>query len=245
MPPILGFLLAVLAALAVPAGAPRAQQRPPIVVELFTSQGCNSCPPADAYLGELARRPGLLALAFHVDYWNYIGWTDPFGRPWSTSRQRGYQKSLNERFVYTPQIVVNGAAQGIGSERQTIEGLIHAAAAAPPPHPDLTLHRRNDGALIIDIGAGASPPVAPADIWLIGFDRMHHTQVLRGENEGQTLTDYHPVRFYRRIGAWPGWALELVVPASETPALGDEAAVLVQTAGLGPILTASVLDQEK
>jgi hypothetical protein len=239
-----GLLLVVLAMLAVPAALARAEERPPIVVELFTSQGCNSCPPADAYLGELARRPGILAFAFHVDYWNYIGWTDPFGRPWSSTRQRGYQKSLNERFVYTPQIVVNGAAQGIGSERDTIEGLLRAATAVPPrPHPELTLHRRPDGALIVDVGAGQSPPQAPADIWLIGFDRMHNTQVLRGENEGQTLTDYHPVRAYRRIGAWPGWALELVVPASETEALGDEVAVLVQTAGLGPILTASVLTE--
>ena len=238
------LLLAALLALAAPAGA---DERPPIVVELFTSQGCNSCPPADAYLGELTQRPGLLPLAFHVDYWNYIGWDDPFARPWSSARQKGYQKSLNERFVYTPQIVVNGVAQGIGSERATIEGLLRAAAAAPPlPHPDLTLRRRRDGALIVDVGAGESPPRAPADIWLIGFDRMHHTQVLRGENEGQTLTDYHTVRFYRRIGAWPGWALELVVPASDAAALGDGAvAVLLQTAGLGPILTASLLEDGK
>src|SRR5215469_8529565 len=88
----------------------------PVVVELFTSQGCNSCPPADAYLGELARRPELLTLGFHVDYWNYIGWTDPFARHWATQRQRGYMQSLNQRYVYTPQMVVNGASQGVGSE---------------------------------------------------------------------------------------------------------------------------------
>jgi len=244
MPSRVCFFLAALVALAVPAGA---DERPPIVVELFTSQGCNSCPPADAYFGELTKRPGLLTLAFHVDYWNYIGWDDPFARPWSSTRQKGYQKSLNERFVYTPQMVVNGAAQGIGSERGTIEELLRAAAASRPlPHPDLVLRRRQDGALIVDIGAGASPSSAPADIWLIGFDRMHHTQVLRGENEGQTLTDYHPVRFYRRIGAWPGWSLELVVPASDAAALGEgEVAVLIQTAGLGPILAASVLEAAK
>ena len=234
------LVLAALLALAAPACA---DERPPIVVELFTSQGCNSCPPADAYLGDLTQRPGLLTLAFHVDYWNYIGWDDPFARPWSAARQKGYQKSLNERFVYTPQIVVNGEAQGIGSERATIEALLRAAAAASPrAHPAVTLRRRQDGALIVDVGAGDSPPRAPADIWLVGFDRMHHTRVLRGENEGQTLTDYHPVRFYRRIGAWPGWSLELVVPAADAVALGSgEVAVLIQTAGLGPILTASVL----
>ncbi|HZT52044.1 MAG TPA: DUF1223 domain-containing protein [Stellaceae bacterium] len=237
------YLLILLAAAAVPA---QAADRPPVVVELFTSQGCNSCPPADAYLGELAKRPGILALAFHVDYWNYIGWTDPFARPWSSTRQKGYQKRLNERFVYTPQMVVNGAAQGIGSERDKIEALIRAALEAPPrPHPDLALRWRNDGALLVDVGAGASPPGAPADIWLIGFDEMHHTQVLHGENEGQALTDYDVVRAYRRIGAWPGWSLELVVPAGDVAALGDRAAVLVQTAGLGPILTASVAETRK
>jgi hypothetical protein len=103
------FVLAALVLLAAPA---LAEERSPVVVELFTSQGCNSCPPADTFLGELAQRPALLALAFHVDYWNYIGWTDPFARPWATARQRGYQKSLKERFVYTPQMVVDGAAQG-------------------------------------------------------------------------------------------------------------------------------------
>jgi hypothetical protein len=234
-------LMAVVVGAAVPC---RAADRPPVVVELFTSQGCNSCPPADAYLGTLSRRPGLLPLAFHVDYWNYIGWDDPFARPWAAARQRAYQKSLNERFVYTPQIVVNGAAQGIGSETAKIDALIKAALAAPPPpHPSLTLHRRADGALLVDVGAGPSPLGAPADLWLVAYDRKHETKVLRGENEGHTLTDYDAVRIYRRIGAWPGWSLELVVPASEAPARPDGGiAVLLQTAGVGPILTAARLD---
>jgi len=228
----------LIAVLVVLATAARAEERPPIVVELFTSQGCNSCPPADAYLGELAARPGILALAFHVDYWNYIGWTDPFARPWATARQREYQKSLNERFIYTPQMVVNGAAQGVGSERDTIEGLIKSAA--PTPHPLLTLRRREDGALLVEIGGGDSPPGKPADIWLIGFDAMHRTDVLRGENGGHELIDFDAVRSYRRLGAWPGWSLELVVPAAEADALGNGGtAVLVQTAGLGPVLTAA------
>src|ERR1700691_1636099 len=143
----------------------------PVVVELFTSQGCNSCPPADKFLGELAKRPGVLALAFHVDYWNYIGWTDPFGKPWSSARQRSYMKSLHQPYVYTPQMVVNGAAQGIGSERDTIATLIHAAAEMRPPHPSLTLHRREDGALLVDVGEGKSPEKEPATLWLIGFAR--------------------------------------------------------------------------
>jgi hypothetical protein len=233
-----------LALLVMFAGAASAAEQRPVVVELFTSQGCNSCPPADAFFGELARRPDLLTLAFHVDYWNYIGWTDPFAKPWATARQRAYQQSLKERFVYTPQIVVNGAAQAIGSERGTIEALIHAATddTKTPLHPDLALRWREDGALLVEVGAGDSPPRSPADIWLIGFDRQHETQVLRGENEGQTLTDYHAVRSYRRVGAWPGWSLELVVPPDQVASVGDGGvAVLVQTAGVGPVLAAATI----
>ena len=232
------LLLAALVVLACPAGA---EERRPVVVELFTSQGCNSCPPADIYLGELTNRPDLLTLAFHVDYWNYIGWTDPFARPWATARQKAYQKRLNERFVYTPQMVVNGAAQGIGSEREAIEALIKAAPAEGATlHPDLALRWRQDGALLVEVGAGESPPESPADIWLIGYDSAHETRVLRGENAGQTLTDHHPVRTYRRIGGWPGWSLELVVPAAEAPALGNGGiAVLIQAAGAGPVMAAA------
>lgn len=217
---------------------------PPVVVELFTSQGCNSCPPADAYLGELSKRPDLITMAFHVDYWNYIGWTDPFAKPWASARQRAYEKSLGERFVYTPQIVVDGTMQGVGSERDTIEDLIRAASdvAPKPGDPTLTLRRREDGALLVEVGGGSSPPHQPADIWLIVYDAQHDTKVARGENEGQELTDYDVVRRYRRIGAWPGWKLELVVPAAEiaTPRPGG-VIVLVQTADVGRILAAARL----
>src|ERR1700689_4826110 len=109
----------------------------PVVVELFTSQGCNSCPPADQFLGELAKRPDILALAFHVDYWNYIGWTDPFGKPWATGRQRDYQESLHLRYVYMPEMVVNGAAVGVGAAKAPIEALLTAAQARLPPHPTM------------------------------------------------------------------------------------------------------------
>ncbi|HUK58568.1 MAG TPA: DUF1223 domain-containing protein [Stellaceae bacterium] len=231
-------LFAVL--LALPAAA---AEREPVVVELYTSQGCNSCPPADAYLGELASRHDLLPLAFHVDYWNYIGWTDPFAKPWATARQRGYLKSLNERFVYTPQIVVAGAAQGVGSDRDVIEGLIRTAVSHEQQPLDLALRWREDGALLVDVGAGQSPEKSPADIWLVGYDKPHQTEVLRGENAGRTATDYQAVRSYRRIGAWPGWSLELVVPQNETTGLGTGGiAVLVQAAGLGPVLAARRID---
>ncbi|HEV8025928.1 MAG TPA: DUF1223 domain-containing protein, partial [Stellaceae bacterium] len=118
---VLASLLMTAAALTAHAGEGRSA---PVVVELFTSQGCSTCPPADAYLGELASRPGVIALAFHVDYWNYIGWTDPFASKAATDRQRSYAKQLGLRYVYTPQMVINGTMEGVGSGREAITQLI-------------------------------------------------------------------------------------------------------------------------
>ncbi len=138
-------------------------------------------------------------------------------------------------------MVVDGDVQGIGSEPDTIDALIRAAQEkAAAPHPDLALRWREDGALLVEVGAGESPPKIPADIWLIGYDHTHETTVPRGENAGQTLTDYQAVRSYRKLGGWPGWSLELVVPSAEIAALGNGGiAVLVQAGELGPILAAS------
>src|SRR6059036_991639 len=97
-----------------------ADNRPPVVVELFTSEGCSSCPPADAFLGELAQRPDIVALAFHVDYWDYIGWKDPYASPLTTQRQHDYAAALHLHMVYTPQMVVDGRADVVGSERSDV-----------------------------------------------------------------------------------------------------------------------------
>ena len=230
-----------LAASTVAAATPVAPS--PVVVELFTSQGCNSCPPADAYLGELTKRADVLALAFHVDYWNYIGWNDPFAKPWAT-RQRAYQETMHQRYVYTPQMVVNGAAEGVGSEPAKIDPLIAAAATKSAAGPSVALHWLQDGALAVDVGEGVSPAGQPATLWLVGYDRPHVTAVLRGENEGRSLTDYNAVRSYRRLGAWAGWSMEVVVPAEEAKALSDGGvAVLLQDQGTGPILSAATIAQ--
>jgi hypothetical protein len=226
-------------------GAARAAEAP-VVVELFTSQGCSSCPPADEYLGELAKRPGLLALAFHVEYWNYIGWPDPYSKPWATRRQREYSTRLKQRFVFTPEMVVQGEAEGIGSERATIEALIRDARDKPRPHPSLSLQWRDDGALLVDIGGGASPPSEPATLWLIGYDGVHSNPILAGENEGRTSWDHHAVRSFRRLGAWAGWSEQIVVPPEEAKKLSNHAAaVLLQLDGNGPILTAASIELPK
>jgi hypothetical protein len=211
---------------------------PPVVVELFTSQGCSSCPPADNFLGELAQRSDVLALAFHVDYWNYIGWTDPFASKIATQRQRDYSQRLALRYVYTPQMVINGAAEGVGAEPDTIIPLIKAAAADPAPRALTTLARTGNGHLTVHIDAGSTSERAL--IWLVGFDRVHTTSVLRGENEGRTLKDYHVVRSFREIGTWSGAAVDLDIAANA--ASGDGSiAVLVQLHGTGRIIGAAAL----
>jgi hypothetical protein len=226
-------------------GAARADPSP-IVVELFTSQGCSSCPPADKYFGELAKRPNLVALAFHVEYWNYIGWPDPYSKPWATRRQRDYSSRLKQRFVYTPEMVVQGTAEAVGSERETVEALIRDAAAKRLPHPSLTLHWRSDGALVAALGDGKSPPGEPATVWLVGYDSVHTNPVLAGENEGKVAWDHHAVRSFRRLGSWAGWSEELVVPPEEARKLSDQGvAVLLQLDGTGPILTAASIDLPK
>lgn len=214
---------------------------PPVVVELFTSQGCSSCPPADAFLGELAKRPEVLALGFHVDYWNYIGWPDPFAGPFASERQRAYAKNLHLRFIYTPQMVVNGATEGTGSDRSKIELLISSAAAQRTPRPSITLAGASDERITVRIGAAPSANKENSVLWLVGFDRRHTTKVLRGENGGRTLTDYNVVRSLRQIGTWTGAALDLTVPADF--ASGDGGiAVLVQQGGGGSILAAARID---
>ena len=214
---------------------------PPVVVELFTSQGCNSCPPADAYLGELAKRPDVLALAFHVDYWNYIGWSDPFSAPFASERQRSYALTLHLPYVYTPQMVVNGTQQGTGSDRSKIERLISDAAADPAQRPSITLARSADGQVTVHIGTTPLPKGANGVLWLVSFDHAHTTDIPRGENSGRTLVDYNVVRSLERIGAWTGETLDVSVAAGS--ATGDGGiAVLLQQEDTGRILTAARID---
>jgi hypothetical protein len=213
-----------------------AGERAPVVVELFTSQGCSSCPPADDYLADLAKREDVLALGWHVDYWNYIGWTDPFAAKWATQRQRDYERSLNQRYVYTPEIVVGGAAHHIGSEREAVDGMI---AAQPGGVVAVAVERSGAGGVLVRIGKGDGPP---ATVWLIRFDREHVTRVARGENGGRTLRNANVVRDFEEIGVWRGDPLEITVGADRLAGPGDGGcAVLVQAGGAGPILGAAKL----
>lgn len=233
--------MAALVGLATPVlGMERAN---PIVVELFTSQGCSSCPPADAYLGALTKRSDVLALAWHVDYWDYIGWKDPFAQAAFTARQRDYQRVLMQRYIYTPQMVVDGRLQGIGSERATIDRLIAQAArqhGMTTARPSLRL----EGDAVKIEGAKLE---APAVVWLALFEPEHQTRVARGENAGRSLGNYNIVRELRVLGRYTGEAATL--PLGLDGSAADKGrAIVVQTEtanGPGPILASLAIDPKR
>jgi hypothetical protein len=220
---------------------------PPVVVELFTSQGCSSCPPADALLGELSKRKDVLALGFHVDYWDYIGWKDPYASKLATKRQRQYADSFKLSFVYTPQMVVNGLSETVGSDRAGIEEALEKAKARATTHPSLAFERRSDGGLLVHVGAAEAKQ--PATVWLACFDRQRSTPVPRGENAGSTLTNYHIVRHFESLGTWKGQTLDLSVGPDVVEEYAgrpdQDIAVLVQTEGVGPILAAERLGKAR
>jgi len=226
----------VLAGAVIAAAQPAARAGGPVVVELFTSQGCSSCPPADALLTELAGRDGVLALSMHVDYWDYVGWTDPFASAAATERQRGYTRHFGLGYVYTPQMVIQGRRQMTGSDRRGVLEAIDREAALPR----LTVEIAGD--------AGDAAAVLPArdgapasSLWAVAFDYAHTTRIERGENEGRTLAYSNVVRDIRRVGAWRGEAARVPLPMDEMAPGRDAVAVLVQADAGGAILGGAVL----
>lgn len=208
----------------------------PVVVELFTSQGCNSCPPADAFLGELAQRPDLIALAFHVDYWNYIGWEDPFSSPEATQRQRDYAQSLGLSSVYTPQMVIDGSFDAVGSNRAQVNQAI--ATASQHGKIPVAITTSPAGRWLVTVPD--ADVAQSATVWLALYDRRHATPVKRGENAGKTLTNYNIVREFRRIGRWDGAKLDLPLDIGGTDLAVRGFAVIVQVDAAGPILGAAL-----
>jgi len=206
----------------------------PIVVELFTSEGCSSCPPADKLLAELANRPDVLALSFHVDYWDRLGWKDPYSSREATERQNHYATLLDLDTVYTPQIVVDGKWQAVGSDRADVE---HALGLAQRQRRDVPVTLVLDrGRAQIALGPGAD--IVPAAVLLIGFDRRHVTVVKRGENGGRTLAHVDVVRGIAEIGQLDGGSVEFEAPVGWQC---DRIAAVVQAAD-GRILGVAVQD---
>jgi hypothetical protein len=213
----------IRAALAAALLAAPASASGPVVVELFTSQGCSECPAADALLGELAQREDVIALSMHVDYWDYLGWNDTFASAANGMRQRRYVQRLGGRAVFTPQMVVHGGASVIGSRRGEVAEEI-ALAAAMPPAARVSIRREGD-AVRIALEPTDVPPAGAAQILYVVYDRAQDVAIGRGENAARRLTYHNPVRHWMSIGHWSGGPAEFVAPRPED---AKGVAVLVQ-----------------
>jgi hypothetical protein len=215
------------------------QSNGPWAVELFTSQGCSSCPPADAMLGKLAQRPDIVALSFHIDYWDYIGWKDRFATRETTERQRAYARTLRQKYVYTPEMVVDGRVNQPGINDGQVKEMLAEARRLSPVRTTPTLKRMADGALRIWLEAAKID--GPADVTLFVYDRRHATPVQRGENEGRRLDNFNVVRHFGILGSWNGAQAHWSVPANRfKPEQG--LAVIVQQSDHGPVLGANKLE---
>jgi hypothetical protein len=207
--------------------APKTHQ--PIVVELFTSQGCSSCPPANATLNQLADRKDVLALSFGVVYWDYLGWKDTFASQANTRRQYDYAKGLHHDGVFTPQMIVNGRRDTTGQSPSIVTPLIEAAKK-DPPGPAISLGRDK-----VTIAAAGSQP---ATVWLVRYDpRVVQVPINRGENAGRTLPHRNVVRELIRLGAFSGQTVDFTLPKASMAGL--RTAVLVQSGTGGPVLSAA------
>lgn len=223
---ILFSVLAGWAALATPlAAADR-----PVVVELFTSQGCSSCPPADGFFEQLAARDDVLALSLHVDYWDYIGWEDTFGSPANTARQRGYAAAAGRKMVYTPQMVVNGADHVVGSRYRDVTDVIDKHLARPDNGVEVQV-RRVGGQVVLQARA-ATPQETPLVVQCALYMPEATVEIARGENTGRTITYTNIVTELIEVATWDTKEpLTLEIDWPEDAPM----AVLVQRPGFGTI----------
>lgn len=219
---------------------------PAVAVELFTSQGCFSCPAAEAYLRRLADRRDIVALEFHVHYWDALvygaagKWKDPYSSPAHSDRQRAYNQRIRGRAgVYTPQMVVGGRFERVGSDEGRIEDAIRRARGGAP-RLDVAVRRAGGNALEVAIDGKAGP----ASVWLVTFLRAATTEVRSGENKGKTLVSRHIVTAVREVGRWDGTPARLALGAAP-PKRGEGCAVLVQHGSDGPVLGAAYCPAER
>jgi hypothetical protein len=239
IPPIAGLLsmrnnfrLVLLASsLSVGFMAAAGAESRPVVLELFTSEGCSSCPPAEVILNELAQRPDVLPLSFHVDYWDDLGWRDHYSLASATERQRGYARTLRRSSVYTPQAIIDGSRDIVASQRAAVMQAVSG---------------RRDGVATsvfvssetIQIRVGAGSEAAIADVLLVGYLREATTPIGRGENSGRTLKESNIVLWLHELGRWNGKAREFEISVTRLPENVTNIAVLVQSTGQGAILGA-------
>ena len=210
-------------------------QTSPVVVELYTSQGCSSCPPADEFMHSLAQSPDVIALSLHVDYWDYIGWRDTFANPQFTQRQKAYAKAVGSRMIYTPQMIVGGTSRVEGNNPIEVANAVRALQDQPSP---VTLWVERVGDDIV-IRAKADPPLTkPARVQLVRYLPESTVTIGRGENEGRVVSYTNIVTDWQVVGDWPGLGpFELTAPAPGS----DPVVVIVQSEGPAEILAAARL----
>jgi hypothetical protein len=219
--------------------------RPKAVVELFTSQGCNFCPEADALLADLARSDDVVALAYHVDYWDYLGWRDTMASPENTARQQEYSRAFATRSVFTPQAVVNGRVEMNGAKRARVEAAMRRMAGSPEGMIVDVSVSYEGGSMIVETGA-ADRPVRNAQILVVYFEPATRVTIARGKNAGRDLTYRNAVSGFHSAGMWRGEKTRIALPRNEIARKGaGGCAVLVQEMdadGLpGAILGAAIL----
>ncbi|MBN2630745.1 MAG: DUF1223 domain-containing protein [Rhodobacteraceae bacterium] len=216
------------------AGAVLAQTRP-VVVELYTSQGCSSCPPADAFMATLAQQPDVIALSLHVDYWDYIGWRDTFAQPQYTQRQKAYAKAVGSRMIYTPQMIVAGNDRIVGNDPAEVAASIRRHQATPSA-VRLTLTRHGD---TLTIRAEADPPLTEAArVQLVRYVPQATIEIGRGENQGRNVTYTNIVTSWQALDDWPGTSpLEVQAEVKGE----DPVVVIVQSQGPAEVLAAAQL----
>ncbi|MEX0345177.1 MAG: DUF1223 domain-containing protein [Rhizobiaceae bacterium] len=217
------------------------------VVELFTSQGCHSCPPADRVLVDLANEGEVIALGYHVDYWDYLGWKDTLGSPEYTERQYGYSRTFAERSVYTPQAVINGRLHLNGGDRRSIDRNIQQMDASGEALPIKIDVEESGDSLIISADEGDVDALGDAHLVLVYFDKAKDVKIDRGENRGKTITYANIVTGLQTAGMWHGDAIRYELPMSEISKHGDGGcAVLLQVVSKdgspGAIIGASLLE---
>jgi hypothetical protein len=244
------FLTLAAVATALTAGASALAAEPRAVIELFTSQGCSSCPPADKLLGDLAKDPKLIPLSLAIDYWDYLGWKDTLAVPGHAKRQKAYSHTRGDHEgVYTPQAVINGSVQALGSDHAAIEHAIadshrHNAATLSVPLA-LTL---DHGRLMVAAPADATKATS-AEVWLCPVSKTVAVAIGRGENSGSTFTYHNVVRRWVKLGVWNGTAASWSVPVADFKSDGVDAVAVILQSGVasapGPMLGAAFMSLDE
>jgi hypothetical protein len=215
------------------------------VVELFTSQGCSSCPPADALLGKLSADPTLVVLSFPVDYWDYLGWRDTFAKPEYSAREHDYASLRGDREVYTPQAVIDGREHQIGSDAEGINQAITSLASAGAMPVRVNVDVAGD-IVVAHIGSAINSNEAKATVWLVKYGHQETVTIGRGENSGRTVTYTNVVKEMQPVGLWKGQAMTVELPRNVIKnGKNCGFALLLQTdvnGKPGPILGATILD---